>query len=426
MKKFVEKCLADRARALLRRTRPEIVAITGSVGKSSTKEAVAAVLSMKYRVGWSRKNYNTEYGLPLALLRLDSPGRSAFGWLMTLKRARWRSWFPSKDYPKTWVLEMGADKPGDIAYLCDIAAPDIAVVTAVGEAHVEKFGSVEAVAEEKGTLVERLPEIGVAVLNRDDERVWAMRTRTKAKIMTFGFDQYADVRAVEMAVHVSAENPSESGTRLKVSAGGATVPMFVPGMIGRPAAYAALAAAAVGLAKGMNLVEVGEGLQRFVGSPGRLRCLGGIKRTVLIDDSYNASPRSVIAALETLKEAAPENAKRFAVLGDMLELGPLAVSGHEEVGRKAVECADTLVFVGSAMADAEKAAVAAGASSDRVFHFGTPEEAGRFVQERMHQGDVVLIKGSRGMKMELVTKELMADPVHAFSLLPGSHPEWEQ
>jgi UDP-N-acetylmuramoyl-tripeptide--D-alanyl-D-alanine ligase len=426
MRKFLEWKLARLARRLLKREKPEIVAITGSVGKSSTKQAIAAVLGSKFRIEASPKNFNTEIGLPLTVLRLPSPGRSVLGWLGTVLRADWRSRVKQADYPKTLVLEMAADKVGDITHLCGIAKPDIAVVTAVGESHLEKFASVDAVVREKRVVVESLTKEGRAILNRDDERVWQMRERSKAAVTGYGFSDDADVRGGDVSYHFNPANEAECGTHFKITAGGATVPVFLPGVLGRHAAYAALAAAAVGIAKGMNMVEIAEALRKYEPLPGRMRCLAGIKRTMLIDDTYNAAPKSTLAAIETLAEiTGGEGGKRVAVLGDMLELGSVSVSGHEEVGRRAAEKGiDLLVLVGERMGDAKKAALAAGLAPDRVAHFAKPEEAGRFVQDKLEQGDTVLIKGSRGMKMEKVTKELMAEPMRAADLLVGHHEEW--
>lgn len=422
MRKTVEKLLAKHARRLLAKTKPEIIAITGSVGKSSTKEAIAAVLAKRFSVRSSPGNYNTEIGLPLAVLGLKQPGRSFFGWMSVINKACWRSCFGAavKDYPRTLVLEMAADKPGDIAYLTGIAVPDIAVVTVVGESHAERFGSVEGVAKEKRVLVERLKKEGIAVLNRDDEKIWAMREKTKARVVSFGFHESADVRGSDVAMSVSDDDMA-AGTRFKVMARGSTVPMFLPGVLGKQAVYAALAAAAVALEKGMNLVEVAEALRGWQPAPGRMRALSGIKKTLLIDDTYNASPTSAKAALEALRDLPFESDAghaKFAVLGDMFELGPLSVSGHEEVGRAAFTSgAEYLIFVGEKMGDAERAAKEAGAPADRIFHFRNTDEAGRFVQERMKTGDVVLVKGSRGTHMEAVVKELMADPMRAEELL---------
>jgi UDP-N-acetylmuramoyl-tripeptide--D-alanyl-D-alanine ligase len=419
MKAYVQRKLASYAKRVLQREKPEVIGITGSVGKSSAKQAVAAVLERKFHVRPSPKNYNTEFGVPLTVLDLPA-AKGSLGWLGVLKRAWKQAAFgQAGPYPKVLVLEMAADRPGDIAVLCDIAPPRIGVVTAVGESHAEFFGSVDAIVKEKRTLVERLPKDGIAILNRDDDKVWAMRERTKAAVRSFGLHEEADVRALPDSVTFARESETECGMHFKIAADGATIPVVLPDVLGRHAIYAGLAAAAVGLAKGMNLVEIADRLRAYQPPPGRMRCLAGIKRSIIIDDTYNAATKSAVAALDTLADLpVTGDDRRIAVLGDMLELGALSKEGHETVGKRAAASgSDLVVFVGERMGDAEKAALDAGASKDRVFHFSTPEQAGRFVQERMMRGDVILVKGSRGMKMEKVVKELMADPMAAERLL---------
>lgn len=425
MRKFIESSLASAARAVIAKEQPEIVGVTGSVGKSSAKEAIAAVLGKQYRLRSSPKNFNTEIGLPLSILNLKSGGNSGVAWLGTL----WKAWkmktFGVQDFPKLLVLEYGMQKPGDIAALCDIAPPTIAVMTAVGEAHLEFMGTIEDIITEKRTLLERLPKDGLAILNRDDEKVWAMRSRISARVQSFGYNEEADVRAIPESISYACSVDRECGMRFKLAAGGSTVPAFVPNVLGKHGIYAAMAAVSVAMAKGMNLLEAADALSLYQAPPGRLRYVPGIKHTVIIDDTYNASPTSTIAALEVLSDMkVPEEDKRFAVLGDMLELGTASEEGHIAVGRKAAECADVLVFVGERMADAARAAREVGASADHVFHFGGTEEAGRFVQERMKQGDFILVKGSQGMRMERVVKEIMAEPLRAKELLCRQDGEW--
>lgn len=426
MKYFVTTFLARCAARVIRREKPEIVAVTGSVGKTSTKDAIAAVLGGKFDIRVTHGNLNTEIGLPLTVLGLPSGGRSPLSWLAILPRAWMRSYVHDRAFPGTLVLEMASDRPGDIAQLCDIASPMIGVVTAVGESHHEFFGSIDAVEKEKRTLIERLPAGGVAVLNRDDERVWRMRGATKASVMGFGFHEEAVVRALEATMVARMDDAGKCGVQLKVRCPGSEVEVFLGGTLGRHAVHAALAAFAVGISKGMTAGEITERLPQFTPPAGRMRCLGGIKKTLLIDDTYNAAPKSTLSALDALHYLQlGEGCKKIAVLGDMLELGSISVRSHEEVGRAAVDAgADVLVFVGERMGDAEKAARAHGAAEGSTFHFGSAEEAGRFVQERMRQGDVVLVKGSQGMRMEKVVKELMAEPLKAEQLLVRQSAEW--
>lgn len=426
MKTMLKNLLAAEARAVLRRHKPEVIGVTGSVGKSSAKQAIAAVLGAKYRVRPSPKNYNTGTGLPLAVLGLPAPGSSPSRWLSVLAKGGAAALFGMREYPEMLVLEMGADRSGDIAKLVAIAPPKVGVVTAVAESHAEFFGSVDAIFKEKRVLIGSLPKDGLAVLNRDDERVWAMRTKSAAPVASFGFSPEADVRGLAESLSCAYEG-DECGTHVKIAADGATVPVFLPGGLGRTHVLAALAAASVGLKRGMHLIEIGDALRNYQPAPGRMRCLAGIKRTVLIDDTYNAAPASCLLALETLHDLRlAEGAKRIAILGDMLELGPISDEGHAAVGKKAAGSGvDLLVLVGERMAAAERSAVAAGMSADRVIHFSDPVEAGRFAQERMKTGDAVLVKGSRGMRMERAVKELMADPLHAEQLLVEADEDWK-
>jgi len=427
MKKFVERKLAKQATKLIKKQQPFIVGVTGSVGKSSAKECIGALLGCSFRCRISPKNYNTEFGLPLAVLGLEAAGKSALKWLGNLWRGGMRSTFGVKDYPDMLVLEMAADHPGDIAKLVAIAPPQIGVVTTVGESHLEFFGSVEAIADEKSKLVEALPEDGLAILNRDDDAVWAMRENTKAKVVSIGFHEQAEIRALAESVKLACREQEGCGTHFKLEVDGSTIPMFISGALGWPTIYAVLAGVAVGRARGLNMLQLGEQLKNFVPAAGRLHYLPGIKQTILIDDSYNAAPKSMHAALEVLRElpVEAEDDKRFAVLGDMLELGPISEEAHTEVGRKVAELGiDYLVLVGERMNEARKAAIAAGMGEDRVVQFATNLEAGKFVQAKMKRGDAVLIKGSRSMQMEYVVKELMADPLRAAELLSGDHEEW--
>ena len=427
MKSYVEKKLAGHAKKLLAKQKPFIVAVTGSVGKSTAKDCIAALLSGSFACRKSPKNYNTEFGLPLAVLGLKTAGKSPTRWLANLWRGCWRSTLGVKDYPDTLVLEMAADHPGDIAKLTAIAPPQIGVVTTVGESHLESFGSVEAIAEEKAKLVEALPEDGVAILNRDDEKVWNMRHKTKAQVVSIGFHEEADVRALADTVKLACREQEGCGTHFKLEVDGSTLPLFVSGALGWPTIYAVLAAVAVGRARGLNAMQLAEQLKNFVPAAGRLHYLPGIKQTVLIDDSYNAAPKSVQAALEVLRELPLESDQnmRFAVLGDMLELGSISEQSHSEVGRRVAELGiDYLILVGERMNEAKQAALAAGMNEDRIVQFATNLDAGKFVQGKMKRGDAVLIKGSRGMNMEYVVKELMADPLRAADLLPGDHEEW--
>ncbi|MEK7516764.1 MAG: Mur ligase family protein [Patescibacteria group bacterium] len=421
MKIFAKNLLASLARAVIKKYRPLIIGITGSVGKTSTKEAIFAVLASKMSVRKSPGNYNTEFGVSATILGISAPGRSPFRWLGAIARALGLLMIRDATYPKVLALEMAADRPGDIEFLVRIAPPKIGVLTAIGPAHLERFGTIERVAAEKSLLVAALPADGTAILNADDERVMATAAKTKARVVTYGFSDDAAVRAADISTTLTHNEDGQIGAGMtaKVASDGAVVPMRLDGVLGTSHVYAALAATSVGVAFGMNLVEIAEALHAYAPPPGRMRVISGIKYTIILDDTYNASPLSMRAALETLRSLPiAEETRRIAVLGDMLELGAETDNAHEEVGRHVAELGiDLLVAVGERARAIHEAASQAGMSSDRVFHFGSAEEAGRFVQERLRRGDIVLAKGSRGMRMERVVKELMAEPLRAKELL---------
>jgi len=430
----LQAVLSYLARAVIHRQRPFIVGVTGSVGKTSVKEAIRAVLAVERSVRSAPKNYNNEIGFPIAIIGGHAPGRSPWRWVSVIARGIGLAITRTLRYPESLVLEYGADHPGDLTVLTRIASPSVGVITAVGPAHTEYFRTVERVIAEKRRLIVALPRDGIAVLNRDDENVYAMRDRTHARVVTYGFHPESDVRGVEYqvtyeqgsGVRGQVSGVVSTGIAFKVVAGGSTVPVHLMGCIGRGHASSALAAVAVGTALEMHLVEIAHALAAYEPPPGRMRVLGGVKHTVLIDDSYNSSPLAVAVALEALAEVATEG-RRFVVLGDMLELGPLTEHEHEHVGELvASRTFEYLVTVGEASRHTAAGARAAGMPTDRVLEFRTAPEAARYVQDLLQPGDVVLVKGSQGMRMERVVKELMTEPLRAADLLCRQDEEWLQ
>jgi len=430
MKKLLHFQLKKLAKWILKKYKPDIIGITGSVGKTSTKEAVYAVMSKKFKVRKNIKNYNNEIGVPLTIIGTESGFRSAIKWFKIFARAKLMIFKKDKDYPQVLILEMAADKPGDIEYLTKMAPCKIGVITAIGHVHTEYFGKLEKVIEEKKVMISHLKEDNFAVINKDDEIVDGLVDQTKAKVITYGIDTEADVRALE--IHTSTEMKPDGdvdikGTNFKISYQGSTVPIFLPWVVGRGHVLSALAAACVGIIYGMNLVEVSEALINYKPQPGRMHIIKGIKHTVLIDDSYNSSPKAAQMALMELSQVnlGGDN-KKYAILGDMLELGDYTEEMHRQVGEEVVKNGiDYLVTVGSKALDIAKGAQAAGMSADKMFDFDKSEEAGRFVQDRMAKGDILLIKGSQGVRMEKIVKEVMAEPLRAGELLCRQGEEWQ-
>lgn len=415
------------SKRILRKYQPEVVGITGSVGKTSAKEAIAAVLAVRYNVRASKKNYNNEVGLPLTILGFEkTPGRSVLGWLHVFGRGVWLLLKRDTHYPRILVLEMGADKPGDIAYLVDIAPCRAGVLTFISHAHTEYFKTIAKIAEEKKVIISHLKPTGFAVLNFDNALVMEQAGSTRAQVITYGFKNGAAMQATDLQVLLSEDGRRPIGFNFKVHYKGSIVPVFLPEIISHSFIPATLAALAVAQAFEMNLVEAAEALRHLKPIPGHMRAIPGIKQTLLIDDTYNSSPAAVKAAFATLASIkVPEGAKRIAAVADMLELGPETEIAHREVGHQAAEYGvDFLITVGPASRVTAEAAKEAGMNPDHVVSFSDSIEAGKFLQEIMGKGDVVLIKGSQSMRMEKAVKEVMAEPLRAAELLVRQEASW--
>ncbi len=351
-----------------------VVGITGSVGKSTTKELTADVLEMRFRTMRNPGNLNNEIGLPLSLLRLTE----------THERA---------------VLEMGLYVPGEIAFLCELARPTVGVVTNIGPVHLERAGSIEAIVAGKTELVASLPAApeGVAVLNSDDPLVRGMAEHTRASIVFYGLTPEADLWAGDV------EGQGLEGVRFVLHYRGETVHVRVP-LLGRHSVHTALRAAAVGLIEGLTWEEIVTGMQNTQ-SQLRLVAVQGPSGSLLLDDTYNAAPPSVIAALNLLAEL---DGRKVAVLGDMLELGEFEERGHRMVGARTAEVADALVAVGDRARWIADEATRAGLHEVVLLKDST--EAVTHLRRSIGEGDVVLVKGSRGMHMDQIIADLEERP----------------
>jgi UDP-N-acetylmuramoyl-tripeptide--D-alanyl-D-alanine ligase len=420
MRNIVKKILFILARLTILRYQPKIVGITGSVGKTSTKEAVAQVLSAKLRVRKSAGNYNNELGLPLTILNEKTQRKNVLGWLWLFVKVFVKLIWTN--YPEVLVLEMAADRPGDLVYLSRIVGRlDVAVITNIGISHLEYFRTVNELAKEKLSLLQALDENSLAILNRDNPETWEGRTKTRSQVLSFGFDPAADIRASDFQVIKKDET---WGTNFKVLSDGKVIPFFLPNVLGRPNVYAALAAAAVALRFKLNFVDISETLKHFIPPAGRLRLIPGIKRTWLIDDTYNAAPSSTVAALETFSQIAM-NTRKIAVLGGMAELGPKTESGHREVGDKIIDCNIDLVFLVGKNAKIIEAQLEKRNFKGKIQWFETSDAVGIPLQNAMREGDTVLFKGSQSARMEKAVKEVMAQPLKAGEILVRQGTKWQ-
>lgn len=407
MKDFLLKVLKWKLRILAKLTiqkyQPGIIGITGSVGKTSTKEAIYTVLRSIRNIRVSRGNFNNEIGLPLTILgNWDKVGGFIFWFkvfLVSILRLIFRM-----NYPELLVLEYAADRPGDLRYLLDIAKPQIGIVTAIGDipVHVEFYSGPDAVVREKGYLVEGLMSAGFAILNFDDEVVLDMKERTRAHVVTYGFGEGAELRITNFQNRMEGDRPE--GISFKLEYGGSFVPVRLEDCFGKAQAYAAAVAAAVGLAFGINLVKIAEALTYYQAPSRRMKLIAGIKGSYIIDDSYNASPLAMRAALDTLKSLGKN--RKIAILGDMLEIGKYTLGAHEALGGLAGKFLDILVTVGPRAKFIAEAANGTGLAKKNIFSFDEVGAAKEKVKGLIKKGDLILVKASRAIGLDKIVEEI--------------------
>ncbi|WP_029068833.1 UDP-N-acetylmuramoyl-tripeptide--D-alanyl-D-alanine ligase [Jonesia quinghaiensis] len=376
-----QKALGDLAREHLKRLRAarpvKVIGITGSAGKTTTKDLIGQILSMYGSTVVPAGSFNNELGLPLTVLSATS----------------------QTEY---LVAEMGASAPQDLTYLTDIAPLDVAVVLIVGRAHLGGFGSVEAVAQAKGELVEGLVPGGIAVLNADDHRVIDMRHRTQGRVMTFGAVRDTDIQAVDTATDVlgrpSFAVVTPEGRRAQVTLT----------LVGEHHVTNALAALSAVTAVGIDLEEAAQHLSNAtVLSPHRMDVVDRADGITVIDDSYNANPDSMRAALRALAMVAGRSRRTVAVLGEMRELGPESRQHHDEIGRLVVRLnVSLLVVVGAGAQGIADGAMQEGSWGDEVAEVATIDDARVYLQNALIPGDVVLVKASHGSGLWRLADEL--------------------
>lgn len=422
MRTLVQKLLGFFTRQILRRAKPTIIGITGSVGKSSSKEAIALVLSRNFSVRVSEGNFNNEFGVPLTVIGVKSPGRSVWGWCTVLGKALMLSVYPAH-YPQVLIVELGVDRPGDMDYLLSlVGTPSVGVLTHVSNSHLEFFGTVSAIGKEKGKLLAALPEEGVAVVNADNPEALREAHRTKAKVLTYGFGKEAMVRAEHL--RIIQEQGMIEGVSFKLNYAGKTVPVRLPGLIAHHQVGSILSAVAVGIALKMNLVDIGTALLAFRPLPGRLAMLPGRDGQRILDDTYNASPTSIRSALATLREIiAP---RKVVILGDVLELGTSKLDEHRKLAPDIIGSGAT-VFVGVGQYMAHLAASLHGTHfpESTIFTFPDAETTLRSLSAIVRPGDLVLVKGSQGMRMEKISAALLAPNVDPTTVLPRQSKKWQ-
>lgn len=427
LRKILTHILSFEARLVLRKYRPRVIAVTGSVGKTSTKDAIYAVISTRYHARKSEKSFNSEIGVPLTILGCPNGWSSPIVWFYNVLRGA-RLIVTKRPYPEYLVLEVGADHPGDIASITAWMKPDIAVLTRMSETpvHVEYFESPESVLQEKMHLAEALSKSGTVVVNADDELFMGEVAKLDRRKVTFGMARDADVRIDEVLIsYTSGAHALPRGEKITLSTKGKDSVIEVEGIVGGHLAYPFAAASAVASVLGMDSIDWDKVLAEYEGARGRMRLIPGVAGSILIDDSYNSSPIAVHEALKTLDEVTTKG-RKIAVLGDMKELGTYTKREHEKVGERVARIAHTVIAVGEASHDIADKATQSLLTKDRVHWFADSVSAGEYLRDFVRAGDIVLIKGSQSMRMERVTKMLMKEGLDSAEYLVRQEDEWQK
>jgi UDP-N-acetylmuramoyl-tripeptide--D-alanyl-D-alanine ligase len=422
-KQLVVRVMTAEAQLLLRRTKPTIIAVTGSVGKTSTKDAIYTILKNHKRARKSQKSFNSEIGVPLSILGLPNAWSNPLAWLKNMIEGLFIALW-STDYPEVLILETGVDRPGDMAALTAWLKPHIVVITRLPDVpvHVEYFDSPEAVVREKLTLIDALTPDGVFIYNHDDEKLQMAAQATRQS--TIGFSRYVPSHFTASKDAILYHDDRPVGSSFMITHFEETATLKVRGAVGTPAIYAYTAACAVAAQFTIPLHACVDALADHTATPGRLSVLPGIKGTVIIDDTYNSSPIAAEAALETLRDLKGFT-RKIAVLGDMLELGRYSASEHERIGSLVPTAADILITVGVRSRATAKAALEYGMSEKVVYQYDDAVRAGRELQTLVKPGDVILVKASQGIRAERIVEEIMAEPERAGQLLVRQDSSWQ-
>ena len=426
LNKILIPLLAFYARRIIKINRPMVIGITGSVGKSSAKEAVYTVLKDRYRVRKNKGNLNNEMGVPLSIISDIEPKGDLLKWLRILSSGLLMSFKKDSTYPKILILEMAVDRTNDMDYLTSIASPKIAIITDIGVSHLEFFKDEKQILKEKAKIWKKIPANGLSIFNYDNFYLRTYKKKIKSPHLSYGFRPSADICAEDFKIGFSRELGEgvniAQGVSFRINYKTIFLPVVLPRIISKSQVYSALSAVAVGLHLGMNLVEIAEKLKNFRPLPGRMKLIRGKQGNLIIDDTYNSAPNSLKSALETL--ALVKSKKKTVVLGDMLELGKIEKSAHSEVGRMVYSIAGKIILVGKRTLETHRELRKLGFPKDKIFHFHTVEKLIPQITSLIGKGELILVKGSQGMRMEKAIEPLI--PEKSRKLLPRQDKYWKK
>lgn len=425
-KKIVVSIVTWQAKLVLKRYHPKIIAITGSVGKTSTKDAIFTILSKFKIVRKSEKSFNSEIGLPLTILGSPNGWSNPFIWIETIVKGFFLiAWKHS--YPEWLILEVGAGKPRDIKSVAKWLSPDIVVITRFPDkpVHVEFFGTAEKIIEEKTALMHALKPDGLLVLNHDDEKVYTLHHKSPCRTVSYGMNENATYSALHpMYLHEPSNGSNiPQGINFKLKYGANTFPVNLPHIMGMHYVGSVMAALAVANEIGCDLLESINKVSEYITPPGRLSLIEGMNESIIIDDTYNASPVATEAAIDVLKEV--KGSRKIAVLGDMLELGKMTEEAHRAIGEKIIGIANMLIVVGPRAKFIAEGAIDAGFPQKEVYSFDSSQTVAKFLTGVIEKGDIVLLKGSQGVRLERAVEAIMAHPEQKGKLLCRQEKEWQ-
>jgi UDP-N-acetylmuramyl pentapeptide synthase len=423
-KTTVTAILVWEARLLLRHKRPRIIAVTGSVGKTTTKDAIYTALKQSGHVRKSEKSFNSEIGVALTVLGLTNAWNNPLKWLGNIIDGFFTA-IGRGQYPDTLILEVGIDRPGDMARITSFITPQIVVITQLPDVppHVEFFDSPASLQAEEFELVHALADDGVVVYNHDDGTIAKLLSNVRQQAI--GFSRYAPSQYRISDDHIAYESDRPTGVSATVTHIDHTATITFKGSFGMPQLYAAAAAVAVAGQCDVPLSEAAAQLCTKRPTPGRLQLLDGVDHTFIIDDTYNSSPIAAQAALTVLHELRTKG-RKIAVVGDMLELGRYSAQAHEAIGERVASVADIIVTVGIRSRRIAAAALEQGFSPKRIFQYETAEGAAEEVRRMIRAGDVILIKASQSIRAEKIVKRLMQNPNQAPDVLVRQSAEWQR
>lgn len=426
LREIVVSILTVEARRLVSKHNPKIIVITGSVGKTSTKDAIAASLEPFFDTRKSEKSFNSDIGIPLTILDLKNAWGNPLLWIKNISVGFLKVLF-LKGYPKILILEAGADKPGDLKKIFSWLKPDVVVCTRFPEipVHVESYESPEALREEESIPVRELKKNGLLVLNTDDPYSETLKKMYGGKILTYGLSRGSDIfgSLVKFLIKETESENKVEGITFDVETKKGSSSFEVRGSLGETHVYPILAGVALATQEAVDLKNISQIFRKHKTPPGRMRIIDGINNSTIIDDSYNSSPVALQEALKTIQKIEGFS-RKIIVLGDMLELGKYSEEEHGRAGKEVSKVGDVIITVGKKSKLIAESAIKNGFDKNNVFQFEESVSAGDFLKNKISKNDIVLVKGSQSIRLEKVVEKIMLYPEEKKNLLVRQEEEW--